>query len=607
MRRTIFSLLLVALVALPGAAAAAPSTGSGSGSQAPDFGQNYMYSIPPDSGGVGYSSNDNSVSGSSYSPVYTDTSQVDATQGGMYYNNQGFGGSQYNVGQGLVGAAAQCTFTSGLANFLKSMITHLIGSIIEETTSLTPIYIVSVPTLSWAEYQQAATTRAKEVCSLQIWGFCILPSLDSVAYCFINQIIDYIGKATVQWIKTGFQGSPAFVDDPGKFFENAVDSAAGTILNQITGGLLCEPWRAQVQLRLLNEHTGSFQQRAQGCPLSQVSDRWEDFTQGDHFDWGLQYGFTQNPYGNPLGSYIESRNAFNLQLANVHNGLQVQLGWGNGFLAVKDPETGRVTTPGRVIESQLNRRLGNAENRLLIADEFDEIINTLVNELVKLALSELFDSDDESESPDGQLMWEGGEPTGGGGGGEEPPAQEPETRDPDGGTDGVGSNLEVECVIADTTVLEGGTVSLSTTVSGQVGTVTYDWDGEYGGTGASATTSFAQEGSYRIEILASDQDWDGEIASDACPLVYVSEDYDVTCTVSDASIEPGDRVTYTAVVFGEDGEIVDYDWGGAASGQGASIEETYGSRGTYRVHVEVADEEGNRERAQCPDVVVARQ
>jgi hypothetical protein len=554
---------------------------------------------------------DGSTGGVGESAAFTlDTSGVDNTQGGKYQNGQGFNGTQANVAEGIAGAAVQCTFTSGLSEFLKSLIEHLIGSIIEETTTLVPIYLTSVPTFDVPSNWNEAPQRAKEVCSLQIWGFCILPSLDSIAYCFINEIIHYIGQATIEWIKTGFQGSPAFVDDPEKFFTNAVDSAAGQFINQITDGLLCEPWRAQVQLRLLNEHVGSFQQQAQGCRLSEVSDKWEDFTNGKYFNWDLQYAYTQNPYNNPRGSLIEARNGLNAQVNATQHGLEVQLGWSDGFLHVKDPETGRITTPGRVLESQINRRLGNAENRLLIADEFDEVVNTLVNELVRIALSEVFDGDGGSESEDGQL--EGEFEGGGGEGGGEDNEQQGGGETGGGGTAGggqpapTGTNLEASCDVSDTEVLEGQRVVFSAGTTGAVGAVSFDWDGDLAAFGQTASTTFAEEGTYRVSVLATDHDFDNESDRATCPAVRVIEDFAVSCTVSDTSPKRGERVTYTAVVSGADGEIADYDWGGAASGLGESIDETYGSAGTYRVHVEVADEEGNRRTADCPNVVVAR-
>ncbi len=542
--------------------------------------------------------------------------QASGTQGGMYVSGQGFNSSSKSAASSLTQAAGTCTFNSMLSELLSSFITYLLEALVSDAVTETPLILFKAPVHDSINAAQGKATRAKEVCAWAPYGFCVLPSLDSIAYCFVNQIIDYIGKATVEWIKTGFQGSPAFIDDPEKFFTNAVDTVAGNLLNQISDGLLCEPWRAQVQVKLLNEHTSSFKNNA-GCKLSEISDKWESFADGDSdsFSWDLQYSYSQDPYNNPVGSLIEARNAFNVQLASTKNGLQVQAGWSNGFLQVKDPETGRITTPGRVIESQLNRRLGNAENRLLIADEFDEIINTLVNELVKMALSELFDGDGDSESEDGELEaeieYEDDEEDDS----SDDSTDEEEETDPDGGTDGEGTDLDAACVLVDDEVDEGDTATAKATVSGYVGFIYFDWTGEASlansfsqsssATTSTATAVFNDEGRYDLEIRVADEDWDGEVETITCPTLEVHEDFAVSCTVSDSTITPGERVTYTSSVVGADGEITDRDWGGATSGLGESIEKTYGSTGTYSVHVEIADEEGNREEADCPTVTVA--
>jgi hypothetical protein len=542
------------------------------------------------------------------------TSKVDKTQGGMYVDDESFQGSQGDVGGALAQGSAQCTFGSMLSEMLSSFISYLLESLLSDKATELSTKFLEVPTRDDVTAAQGKAVRAKEVCAWAPFGFCVLPSLDSIAFCFINQVIDYIGKATVEWIKTGFQGSPAFIDDPGKFFRDATDSIAGGLLNEITDGLLCEPFRANVQLRLLNEHVGSYRQRAGGCKLSEVSDRWEDWANGDFVNLSTHYAATQNTFGNEWGSYLESQYELQRRIAGGTKTLEVEVGWNDGFLNVKDPETGKVTTPGRVIESQLNRRLGLAENRLIIADEFDEVINTLVNELVKLALNELLNGDDgggddgpsgitgggsggdddDSSGDDGDDTGSGGGDDNGGGNG---------CNDPDGGCDGIGSDLEVSCRFDDDRILENETATARAIVTGAVGTITYDWDEDFTGSASSTSKTFRDEGTYVARIRVSDQDWDDEEDTATCS-VRVSEDFKVVCTVDKARAETGERVLYTATVTGNDGDVVDYDWGGAASGTGRSISKRYSTRNTYSVHVEAVDEEGNRERVACPDVVV---
>lgn len=553
-------------------------------------------------------------SGGSYSTFSVDTSGIANSQGSNVVNNVGFDSSQQNVAGGLVQAGGSCAFNSMLSEMLSDFISYLLESLLSDAAEEEAVGLLRVPIqtdMGTSGAQKAQ--RAKDVCAWAPFGYCLIPSLDAIAYCFVNEIIRYIGQATIEWIKTGFKGSPAFVDDPGRFFTNAVDSVAGTLLNQISDGLLCEPWRAQVQIRLLNEHVGNWRNGgAQGCRLSEVSDRWEEFAAGGNFfSWNLQYAYTQNPYNNPLGSYIEARNAFNVQLAQVQNGLQVELGWSDGFIHVKDPETGRITTPGRVLENQINRRLGNAENRLLIADEFDEIINTLVNELVKLALSEVFDGGSGNSSDDrisGTYSRGGGYQNGGTdqgdpnqGGGD---SANDVVLDPDGGTDGIGSDLSVTCSVDNANPDEGETVTVRANVTGSVGRVSYDWDGDFTGFASTSSRTFDTTGGYTARLIVTDEDWDGQVARVTCPRIRVSEDFAVSCTVSDTLIAPGDRVTYTATVTGADGRIVDYDWSGAATGRGDTISKRYTSVGVYNVSVDVADATGNRQLDACPSVTV---
>lgn len=237
-------------------------------------------------------------SAASSAQAVVDTSGVDATQGGRYVNNGGMDPSRQDI-SGALANASGCLFTSNLGELLSSLITYLAAQVLGEDTTEAAAQLMKVPTDDSRTSETLKNIRAKDVCAWAPFGFCIIPSLDAMAFCFVNQVIDYIGQATVEWIKTGFKGSPAFIDDPEKFFTNAVDSVAGQLLNQISDGLLCSPWRAQIQLKLLNEHVGSFQNSAGGCRLSEVSDRWEQFAEsGQAFSWDLQYAYTQNPYNN---------------------------------------------------------------------------------------------------------------------------------------------------------------------------------------------------------------------------------------------------------------------------------------------------------------------
>ncbi|HYC34269.1 MAG TPA: Ig-like domain-containing protein, partial [Candidatus Paceibacterota bacterium] len=54
-----------------------------------------------------------------------------------------------------------------------------------------------------------------------------------------------------------------------------------------------------------------------------------------------------------------------------------------------DPRYEKTGTPGQIIEESINQRLNSPQHRLEIADEFDELVSALVNQLIKTAISEV--------------------------------------------------------------------------------------------------------------------------------------------------------------------------------------------------------------------------
>ena len=113
---------------------------------------------------------------------------------------------------------------------------------------------------------------------------------------------------------------------------------------------------------------------------------------GENFSWDDWMSYTQNPYNNPFGATIYGQIELNKRIASSLGIQSTLLDWGGGFFSSKDPKTGEIRTPGSVIEKQLNDRLGSGQRRLEIADEFDEVVNALVNQLIKIAISEVTQS-----------------------------------------------------------------------------------------------------------------------------------------------------------------------------------------------------------------------
>lgn len=282
-------------------------------------------------------------------------------------NNQNQKGAS-STSQNAASNYFACMAGSGLTNAVKGVITELAGFVTGGNT---------VPTNNPSQ-------DSKNTGSILTGGV----SWDQMGWCIANSLIEEIGRATVNWINTGFEGNPVFVDDPAQFFSDIADVQAGVFLNEITGGLLCTPIQNIVRVNLLQSYNNSLVGfNDQQCTFSNNS--LTQFMDGETFSWQDWFNYTQNPYNNPYGATIYGQIALNERIATALNLQKTQLDWGAGFFSKVDPETGKITSPGSVIETQVNETLFSGKRRLEIADEFDEVVNALVNQLIRVAITEL--------------------------------------------------------------------------------------------------------------------------------------------------------------------------------------------------------------------------
>ncbi|MEN9605006.1 MAG: hypothetical protein RJB39_691, partial [Candidatus Parcubacteria bacterium] len=78
----------------------------------------------------------------------------------------------------------------------------------------------------------------------------------------------------------------------------------------------------------------------------------------------------------------------------------VELGWNKGFLSFrrcddKTPNADKskcpITTPGTLIQGQLEKTLGIPKDRLVLAQKFDQVIAVIVDQLISTALNKILD------------------------------------------------------------------------------------------------------------------------------------------------------------------------------------------------------------------------
>ena len=275
----------------------------------------------------------------------------------------------------------------------------------------------TVPVTDRANYRAnartAANTRAimNSTNSLETKENC----WDGIAFLAINAIIDMISDSLVQWINSGFEGSPGFVSDPGSFFLGVGNEVVGRFIDGTGLDFLCDPFLLPtIRLGLEYRYRAPFRLRARCTPL-RIAANFERFANGNFYEggWGSWVQMFSTG-GNPYGAYLSASLEIDSRLASAMGLKQQELNWGRGFLSwrkcseyVQDDDEGtnrrcakygNIETPGSVVETQINNGLDSGKRRIEVADEINEIFAALFNQLLKATVSGLSGAGDKSGS-----------------------------------------------------------------------------------------------------------------------------------------------------------------------------------------------------------------
>lgn len=247
--------------------------------------------------------------------------------------------------------------------------------------------------------------------------------LDGVAWQLANTVLESMSRSVVNWINSGFEGSPAFVQDLNQNLRGVADAVAAEFIGQLADQMMDTPLSGTVEAVAYGYYLSTNGDAFLREQLYTLRDTVEDdlaFTGGDFNSGGWRgwFALTGNRANNPHGAYLNAKDELDRRIEASLNKRITELGWGNGFLSWRgecgDRQTttgsdGRINapvpavnlggeefcadapieTPGSVIEKQLNETLAGGQQRLQVADEINEIVNALVSQLVSQALQGL--------------------------------------------------------------------------------------------------------------------------------------------------------------------------------------------------------------------------
>jgi hypothetical protein len=307
--------------------------------------------------------------------------------------------NQYGSAQNISGCVASQLLSKLLTSSVSaavSKVTTVLGGAVELATK---VHATLVGTGVAGNIE--AETKART--GTFVGGFQIGVSWDDIAWCIVNTIIDYIVNSTIQWANSGFKGNPAFVRNPEQFFKQLADREAASFIHELaynsTGINVCAPFRIVIATGLAGSYSGNYAQR-NSCSLSQmqqVAMQSGKYTITTPTDWIALI----KPQNNVYYSYINAGNELSRRINVKNNTATLDLTINRGFLSYKKckdntkPESDKnpcdTVTPGVLIADSLSSTLNIPKDRIVSAQKFDQMVDAIVNNLIKIALSKVLE------------------------------------------------------------------------------------------------------------------------------------------------------------------------------------------------------------------------
>ncbi|MCD5382029.1 MAG: hypothetical protein LR017_01790, partial [Candidatus Pacebacteria bacterium] len=257
--------------------------------------------------------------------------------------------------------------------------------------------------------------------------------LDYLLWNTVNIIIEQMAASLVDWINSGYEGSPTFALDVQDVLEKAAIREVDRFLGDPSDkdnplGFFCSPFNVDIAAKLKlvfnpikkEERQCGVEDIVKNIYDANLTVNGERLKLKDVGGWDGWYRVTAKQGNNPYGALVSAEADLALRIKNAKGEEHTLLDFGNGFRSMKqcdgggqtpkdnspvkkptaedlDPfggaganvpnakkpvETCEVTTPGKVLEGQLNKNLGIPLDRLAVADEIDEVISAFMQRLV---------------------------------------------------------------------------------------------------------------------------------------------------------------------------------------------------------------------------------
>lgn len=250
----------------------------------------------------------------------------------------------------------------------------------------------------------AVATTATSIATASLWVKENV--LDAIAWVLAKGIISSMVSSLINWVNTGFGGSPGFVQDLREYLRvTAVSAQTDFISNNILGGgsFICNI--TGINLQAVVAQAAQLQTDLDMFDLPTASCNLGPFTNIDAFvtgnfsagGWDDWFDLVQKPEVAPYSQILAGVEGTRREILNAQFEESEHIRNANGLLSTRNCSSQpwgsgartvcAVTTPGKIIQEALSFNIDSGRQSLVAADELNEIIVSLLSNLANQAFS----------------------------------------------------------------------------------------------------------------------------------------------------------------------------------------------------------------------------
>ncbi len=166
-----------------------------------------------------------------------------------------------------------------------------------------------------------------------------IKALEDVGAAIASQLLNKLTESTVNWINSGFEENPQFVENTGSFFKNLADVEVKGVIDQIGYDAKNFPFGKGVAVSLIKEYVsgqGDLKDKTVFTLDKVIGPNYKDFsTDFSKGGWPGLAAIIGNPANTPLGQYNIAKSELSNKINTVTQKVDKELTRGQGFLDQK--------------------------------------------------------------------------------------------------------------------------------------------------------------------------------------------------------------------------------------------------------------------------------